>query len=168
MQGMTIETAKRAAKGLVGPVNSVLLATAHAQLTREKVDPITRSVLADLGVKDEDGNPIVEPAKYWLMADGFAAAYYAEREKRLIAAGFEIDEPGKCPALVAEEIQRIAERELVRAAEEYFPEITLDKILVCSGGVDKLGDYVKLLCRLVTSERGYKNPLAKYVRKAAG
>lgn len=145
--------ARKVAKALTPMVNACLMARAHAQLMREAVTPIYAAVLDFCDVHDKDGTRITDPDKAWHMHDKYAADYYAECDKRIREAGYEV-EPGYCPALIAEGLQRDAERLLIQSAAEHVPGLDYDRLL-CAG-LGKLKECVRLLEGLVVNSPGYK------------
>lgn len=60
---------------------------------------------------------ITNPRDAYLLSDEDSAVIYAEYDQAAIAAGFTDLEPGYCPLLVAENLERQAENAVIEAAE---------------------------------------------------
>lgn len=151
----TTQQARRVAKALQSNVNTLLLATAYAQLERERVDKIQRRVLADMGLN-------CTPDKVYQLADSSAKPYYDRLNEIHLAAGFERAAEGCCPALCAETLQLEAEWALIEAAQEFFPDVTNDKLLCGTKelhGLECRQKYIDLLIGLVVNAPGYRSPL---------
>jgi hypothetical protein len=142
---------KAVSEAIEPSVNAVLMATAYAQAMRERCDKIQRRLLAS-GRYGGDG----EPKYTYLLPDEAAARYFADLDAAYREAGYTDLEPGHCPALIAESLQRDAERALIEAAEEFFPGVTLHKLL-CAG-LDKHREFLDLLIKLVVNRDGYRAP----------
>jgi hypothetical protein len=134
-------------------VNTVLLATAHAQVLREKCDKIQRRLL-DSGRYGGDCNP----DHVYLLPDEAAARYFADLDAAYREAGWTDLEPGYCPALMAESLQRDAERALIESARVAFPDVTVDRLLCAPRGLERLREYLDLLIKLVVNRDGYRAP----------
>lgn len=153
MATLNRDTARLLATFIEPHVNNVLLATAHAQLMRQQCDKIQRRLL-DSGRYGGDG----DPRHVYLLPDEAAARYFADCDAAYRDAGWTDLEPGYCPALIAEELQRHAERALIDAATVAHPEITVDRLLCAPKGLELYRDYIGLLCKLVVNRAGYKRP----------
>lgn len=157
---------------------AVLMARAIAEVERERMDKLDRELLAeipchvsqkiiDLHDKHGDteavakweacGRRITNLKDAFLMDDDDAKVYYAERQRRINAMGYQLPD-GHCPALVAENTQRDAEHCLVECAQEVFG-VTFDQLL--SSGLDTLHKYIDLLVKLVVNLPDFKNPLTQ-------
>jgi hypothetical protein len=153
-------------------VDTLLLATALAQLERERVDKIQRRVLAEeVYLMDErhwkrgrEDQRITDPGKSWLMCDVDSAQYHAELNAIHLANGFEDAAQGFCPALVAEHDQVKAEWALIEAALKWFPQCD-NGTLLCGtnteGGLETRRKYLDLLIGLVVNHPGYTSPLRR-------
>ena len=136
--------------------NSVILARLHAQTEREKMEAVDLDLIDWLAPVDRyTGKPITKPKDTWTMRDEDAATYYAERTKRIAAMGYKLPD-GYCPALCAEEVVRIAERNMVDAAGEFFPNVDADS-LICLG-LEKYRQFVELLLKLGVNHPSYQRP----------
>ncbi len=92
----------------------IFLATAHAQLTREKVDSYAVPLFQSMGFVEAPGNrgrtpgkPIEHPNNAYLSCDRDGSSplfdLYIDRVHDLhIKNGFTVEVKGKCPALIAE------------------------------------------------------------------
>lgn len=181
MANPTVKDAQRMAKNLVGIVNTYLTAKAFAQVERENVDKIEREILqstpyyADGNENTKttraDGSRITEPKRTYLMHEKDLHSYLTELRNRLEAAGYKI-EPGyerdgsiskdrwsyACPALVAEDLERLACNVVIEAAakELGYPSNYRDK-LICSG-MDNYRKFVELTVKLVVNSKYYTKP----------
>lgn len=158
-------------------VNAYLLARAHAETHREKVDKIQRNLLNTLeynvdpkwrkGHRDVGFDRITDPKDTYLMRDDQWADYYEELKHDLIKAGYNIqvraNNSYNCPALVAEDLQRTTERLIIESAAEMLGEKNdLQHTLLCAG-LDKYQQFIDLVCKLVVNMPGFKNPLTKQI-----
>lgn len=146
-------------------VDTLLLATAYAQLERERVDAIQRKVLEEqnyYGRVDGRQARIREPKQSWLMDDDSSERYFAKLNAIHLANGFARAADGYCPALCAESLQTEAEWALILAAEEFFPDCTNDRLLCGTkeqGGLETRQKYLDLMIGLVVNSPGYTSPL---------
>lgn len=146
--------AKTVAKALITPVNAVLLAQVYHEVTRERCEAIQRRLLAT-----GKYGPCRDPRKTWLpKEDGGVDGkeYYADLDAAYREAGYVDLSPGYCPALIAEDLLRVARRTLVECAQEFFPGITPDRLL-CAG-LAKYDEFIELLIKLVVNAPGYQKP----------
>lgn len=118
---------------------AVCKAQAVAETMREAVDKIQRQILLDVELYDDlaaehggrERQRITDPKLTYLSTDEAACQrYFAECNKRTRAAGLKPDDmPDEyCPALVAEDIQRRAERALLDSGGTLFG-FTADSLL---------------------------------------
>lgn len=138
-------------------VDTLLLATAYAQCERERVDKIYRKILADMGVT-------CDPKHVYQLADSTARDFYDRCNAWNLADGFAEAAQGYCPALCAESLQTEAENALIKAAAQFFPDCTNDRLLCgtkTQGGLETRRKYLDLLIGLVVNSPGYMNPLTK-------
>jgi hypothetical protein len=155
----TKANAHKVANRLEPYVNVLLLRKAYAQIEREKCDKIQRRLLAT-GSYGGDGNP---KTVYRLPAEA-TNRYFADLDTAYREAGYRHLSPGYCPALIAEHAETEAEWALIKAAEEFFPGVTNDKLLCGSkalGGLETREKYLDLLIGLVVNREGYKAPTDK-------
>ena len=166
---MTKPNATEIAASLEPHVNTLLLATAAAQLERERVDKIQRRVLAEgnyYGRRPSCTGPseqfrVTEPADAWHMDKQSAEAYHARLNAIHLAEGFAQAAEGHCPALTAERMQTEAEWALIAAAKEWFPGVTNNRLLCGTktmGGLECRQKYLDLLVGLVVNSPGYTKP----------
>lgn len=110
----------RAAVKALRPVAlEVLALRAQALVIRKQVDLVAAAILRDqVPLFNQEGERILEPARYWLSEDQQALdAYYAAQNQQLRAAGIKpaAMPDDNCPALVAEHNVVKAERVLIEA-----------------------------------------------------
>ena len=163
------QKAKAMAKGLVANVNAYLLARTVAEVEREKCDKIQRALLADREYfiaerwnRLKAPERVTEPKDAYLMGDADAAEYYAALNAAYVAAGYVLEEPGNCPALMAEHLQTQAEWALIEAAQEWFPDVDNNRLLCGTGGkgngLETRQEYIDLLVKLVVNFPTYVAP----------
>jgi hypothetical protein len=156
----TTQDPKKVAAALRPHVQTLLMRMAVAQVERERVDKIQREELTGQmyygRLRDGRQVRITEPKQSWLMDDDSAARYFAKLNAVHLAAGFAAAAEGHCPALTAEYEQTKAEWALIKAAEEFFPGMTNDKLLCGTakmGGLETRQKYLDLLCGLVINAK---------------
>lgn len=144
------------ARHIKSSVEAVLMAQAYAGTMRSAVDEIKAKILnTEPGWMGERGDKITEPKWDWLIADDTESKIYYEMvDEQCRAAGLIPKKEGNCVALEAEELQRIAERNLVKAAEKFFPEVTVDALLCSGDGLKTYKSYIDNLCGLVITTVG--------------
>lgn len=161
MPTFTKQTVAVAAQALRRHVDNALMARAHAELKREAVDKIERQILserpymADQSLTKGPPERITDPKLGYLICEPDWTDYHAKVKAIHLANGYTPAAEGKCPALVAENLQRQAEDVLIEAAEEFFPEITKDKLLCMPNSLEQLQKYIDLLVGLVVNAPGY-------------
>lgn len=149
------------AKDLTPAVDALLMATALAQLEREKVDAVKQNLLDThiftmLNDDDTPGPRITSPKYDWRMLDADHKKYCALLNAHFLAEGFTDAKRGICPALQAESTQRDAEQILIKCAETHFEGVTSHRLL-CNG-IDKRKMYIDLLIKVVVNNPNYKTP----------
>ena len=155
---MKIPDPNTVAKALTPAVNLVLVTMAHAELVREEVDGYAREVLAAGNYTSSyTGERITEPKDAWTMGDDAFPDYHAKVDAKVRAAGYDVP-PDYCPALIAEEEQRRAERALIDASKPFFG-VTTEDLLGCRKGLEKHRKFLDLLIGLCVNAPGYKSPL---------
>lgn len=159
--------AKAMSVALVRHVNTLLLAMTLAKIERERVDKIQRKVLEE-GIYTGRERPdmkqfrVTDPKRSYLMDDHSLKLYFARLNAIHLAEGFAKAAEGHCPALTAETLQTEAEWALMEAAEEFFPQVTNNRLLCGVKGKDGLTlrrEYLDLLIGLVVNAPGYVPPL---------
>jgi hypothetical protein len=129
------------------PARRVIELRRKAAALREEVDKIKRLVMAEMQLKDEEGNLITDPQNDWESND----ADFAEYDKRLqseirTALPWANELPvGVCPALFAEDLLRKAEYQLIESGAPFLG-ITAD--MVIRAGNDKRKQFLDLLLKL--------------------
>lgn len=146
-------------------VRALLLAKTFAQVEREMIDAMQRDILMDgdrplyrvIQKKQDQGRPewITDPKYAYSMSKDDYLSYSAECDHRIKQMGYDVPE-GYCPALIAESLQRKAEKILIDSAKGLIGFSFDDLIYTKPGIYDK---YVNLLCSLVISLPDWKNPL---------
>jgi hypothetical protein len=82
---------------------------------------IQDKVLAQFNVTLEDGTPVTDIKRLYLVDDETANKIYEALHTEYISAGYELKEAGYCPLLIAEDKQRKAARAMNEAMEAYIP-----------------------------------------------
>ena len=164
------QRARQVAKALEPSVQTVLLAQAMAQVERERIDALYNGILEQTRyyIRKRDAiceqERLTDHSKAWLLSDFDSKHFYGQCEFAIRKAGYTFEQvpEGYCPALMAESLQRDAEHALILAAEEFFPGVTIDKLLCGTadmGGLETLRKFLDLLIGLVVNRPGFKNPL---------
>lgn len=150
----------------------VLLATAHAQMERATIDKLEREILAQgqYYAKERDRSQgrlerITDPKHVYLMdlESPEYRDYTARVQQGIRALGYTAqDVPDEyCPALMAEELQRKAERSLVDVCEPLVG-LTFDAFFRGPKSIENLRKYLDLLLgALVNSPGGVPSPLKR-------
>lgn len=110
---------------MIAAAKNVIECRAIVQSVKPRVEKIQSDVLAAIGAKDEEGQPITDPKLSYMIADDFAEAFYSSLDLEYKNAGFNV-EPGYCPLLVAEDMERKAVRHMNKVAEKLYPGVSLD------------------------------------------
>lgn len=141
----TLPAFKRWAKDTAPAARAVLMARAHAQLQRERVDayvkPIFDSYRFTYSNKypEKAGQPLASPKHLYLADDEpMVAAFFADCDKAHREHGF-TGPAGHCPALTAEHLLVVAENWLIELAEPLFG------IESCQLDSDERAKYLDLL-----------------------
>jgi hypothetical protein len=151
-------------------VGTYLLAKAYAQTMREAVNLIHREILVECPIFADDterrgnhkGKQILSSGQLYLCSnEALCDDFYAESNTRLRKVGLKPDAmpDDHCPALVAENLERLAAQSLIESAQVVFHGLTVQKLL-CAG-LDKYNQYIDLLCRLVVSMPDFKAPILR-------
>lgn len=142
-------------------VNVVLTARAQAEVIREEIDAIKLRLLTEHAYTDEtDGKRVTEPKYDWCMPQEQFTGYLALLEEGTREAGYDVPKDF-CPALMAEETLRKAERALIDAACVFFPGTTTSALLrgtKDSGGLETHRRYLDLLTGLVVNHPSFERP----------
>lgn len=155
---------------VVNAVNSLLMAKANAQVWRERVEPIQREMLKLVGATYSDkhgrkSGPIDNPKDSWLMADEQHREWCDELDHEYRSRGWlkAEDERGVCPALKAENLERLASRAVLLAASQYNEHLHPDGLL-CAG-LETYRRAINIVCGLVVNHSTYRKP--KVFRQAS-
>lgn len=123
MKQPTLQQFKRFAKQNASLAYAVAVAQAFAQCERERVDAYIEPMFQSFSFHaraDWGGDLLTKAKQAYLCGDEAGIAkFYAEADKLHRIHGFK-GEAGYCPALVAEEIQRKAERAILEAGSEFL------------------------------------------------
>lgn len=155
---------------IAAAVNAYFVARAYAETVREAIHKIDISILRDektgkwLYRTDparlhgrENMEFITDPERAYMMSDDDAADYYAERDKRIHENGWNVKK-GYCPALIAESLQRDAERLIVSTTGPLFG-IDANDLLCAKNGLEQYRKFIDLTCKMVASHPRYKPSL---------
>ena len=167
---MKMPNARKVVAALRKNVDALLMATALAEVERERIDEIARAELASQIYTGRNphrpemakGFRITEPKDAWHMCDHDAQQYYAKLNATYVRLGYKLPSPSHCPALMAETVKTKAEWALIAAALEFFPTCDNDTLLCGTkdkGGLELRQEYLDLLIGLVVNAPGYRSPL---------
>lgn len=145
--------AKQTSFKLAPLVRKVLRLTVISQIARENMDRIYGMILADGDFRDDDGNKVLNPRDYWRIRDGEdSQMYFSLCAKALEMMGCTLPN-GNCPALVAEDLLRKAQHEMVDEAGRMLgqPQFNVNNILCQAHGLDKLKTAIDLCIKMVVN-----------------
>ena len=127
MANVNVNQFKQWCKANAGAAETVFMAQAYAELTRERVNAYVRPILESFGfTKDlSDKSPITKTGDLYLSSasEQRLAEFYQACHEAHIAHGYAKDvrdEPGRCPALIAENMLVKAEQALIGLAAPMF------------------------------------------------
>jgi hypothetical protein len=120
-QTPTLQQFKFWAKTYAPLAEAVLMAQAHAELTRERVDAYIAPILARYAFTADmsDGSVITNADRLYLTNDARVETFYTETYEANRAHGWK-GEYNHCPALVAETLLMKAQSALIDAAKPLF------------------------------------------------
>ena len=129
------------------PARRVIELRRKAAVLRAEVDKIKRLVMAEMQLKDEEGNLITDPQNDWEANDADFAEYdkRLQSEIRTVLPWANEMPSGVCPALFAEDLLRKAEYQLIESGAPFLG-ITPD--MVIRAGNDKRKQFLDLLLKL--------------------
>lgn len=134
---------------MIGAVEALLMAKAHVELTRERVVPIQKAMLALVKAVDkETGKPITEAKDGYRMSDEQFKDYLTEVHHEYIKEGFNVKQD-YCPLLIAEDLERQAKHALILAmnAQKEFESVTVNGLLCL--GIAKYEQFIDLCIKLI-------------------
>jgi hypothetical protein len=146
-------------------VNAYLFAKANAALWRERVDAVKVDLLRLVkatyarGGTDRAGQPITNPAHDWRMADDQWADYITECRQEWAARKWITEAEAKegiCPALRAEELERLAARAMLLKASTTIDTFDPDGLL-CAG-LDTYRKALDLVVGVTINHPTYRKP----------
>lgn len=94
-----------------------------------------------------DGSLITSPDHDYAMCDEDFGIYFAAIKKHRDAAGLKVKNDDECPLLVAEAIQRDAERNMINAMYP-ITKLSLEDLL-CKGGLSSYRELIDLSLKLL-------------------
>lgn len=122
----TVETFRQFSREIAPAARAVVMAQAHAQLERERVNAYVLPILLRYAFVDgmsrdsHKGAPITNVDHLYLSTDeARVVEFFAECDAAHRANGF-TGPVGHCPALVAENLQSQTERAFLKLAGEFF------------------------------------------------
>lgn len=154
--------AKNVAKAMEPYVELLLFSMTHAQMEREKIDVLERRLL---GSGRYGGNG--DPKLAWTLPDEAFQRFLDDKHVELLAMDYDL-ERGYCPALIAEHSQIKAENALIEAAQQFFPDVSNDRLLCGTddkGGLELRREYIDLMIKMVVNRPGYKGLPERIIEK---
>lgn len=145
-------------------VNAYLIARAHAETMRKAVDEIEHQILEELPIYDTKrpgGRRLYRGDDLYLTDDAEACAgFYAEANRRERASKLKPANMGDeyCPALVAENLQRDAERLLIDTTGEPFG-VTHEKVWCAADAAQNSKAWIDSVVGFIVRQPGYISPL---------
>lgn len=135
----------------------VFVAMAWTETVRPIVEGYQRLILEDMQAPVAatwservrgDQKIITNPEHTYLMEEGDFAIYLARTKEERDQAGLHVDNDVFCPLLVAEDMQRKAERVLVEAMQP-LTGISFDRLICSRNGIENKKKYLDLTLRLL-------------------
>ncbi len=124
----------RPSSALIAAARAYFQAQALVETLRPVITGIKAALLTEMQIRVadkwiergvEDGGPITDPARAYLMSAEDAARFFPELDARIRAAGFTEQPEGYCPLLVAEALQRDAANVVLDAAVSFHGQSAL-------------------------------------------
>jgi hypothetical protein len=133
---------KRAAK-------TVFKTMAFTRIIRPIVEGYQQKILDEIKPKDVYKNEVITNPKYsYQMNDADFSVYLRRCNEERIKAKLHVENEEFCPLLVAEDLQRQAERAFVETMEP-ITHLTADKVLCSKNGLENYAKLIDLSLRLV-------------------
>lgn len=148
--------AKKIAVELVPFVKAYLVTKTNAQMWREKMEDWDRKELSSIEYhvdqkwKDRGRSleRITEPKDAWMMSESDFSDYQSERQVYIDSLNLGL-ETGYCPALVAEDLQRKAERLLLsNGCKLMNSDLTIDMLV---RNMEAYHKAIELMCGMAVS-----------------
>lgn len=127
---------------------SVLMAMAYTETIREVVDKYHAEILSIVKPKRKDGTLITKWSSLYLASDIDAEDCFLFAGDEAKKAGLKVNKEGNCPLLEAENVQRIAERNLCDIMEE-VTGLSADDLICSVSGMDNYRKYIDLTLKLI-------------------
>lgn len=166
MKDYTISHVKRLSvdPATVAAVNTYLLAKAHAEVWRDRVEPVQREMLKRIGAiygpryGKLESTPIVDLKDSWLMSDEQHTEWCRLLDAEYRSRGWlsDSDDVGVCPLLKAEELQRQAARAVLLGASAIIEHLEPHR-LICSG-LENYRKGLDLVVSLIVNAPTYRRP----------
>jgi hypothetical protein len=136
------EDMKQAAK-------TVFIAMAFTETIRPIVEDYQQKILNELKPKDVYRNEVITNPKYsYQMNDSDFQVYLKRCNEERIKAKLHVESEEYCPLLVAEDLQRQAERSFIDIMEP-ITHLSADKVLCSKDGLDNYKKLIDLSLRLL-------------------
>lgn len=150
---------------VVEAVRVWLLAKAHAQAVHAEVDEVQRQVLRELNSPPDpanvrrgaDASPILDPSRDYLLPETVWQRYHATYQERIRRGGKWADVPDEhCPALVAEELERQAQRVVIDLTA---PKFGLDAHQLLCAGLETYNKWADIHAEMAVKSPLWSDPL---------
>jgi hypothetical protein len=107
----------------------LLMAKAHTETLCPSIEAIQYKILKDGQYQQaETGLPILRVEDAYQMSEARLEKFFDELQKSYIAAGYQLERPGDCPLLIAEELERQARDLMIKQSQELHQLFNVEDI----------------------------------------
>lgn len=158
---------------MINAAELCVMAMAHTQTIRPIVEEHKKKVLAENSYPFADrfkemarkrGHELAEFCKednaIYMMSDEDFQDYHAKCLALHLSKGIKVEHPDHCPLLVAEELQRKAERHLCEVMEP-ITKLSVDDVLCSADGIKNYNQLIDLTLRLLVPYLNSSNQVLK-------
>ena len=129
---------------------AVFMAMALVKTIKPIVEGYQRKIINEMKPLDRyKGQIITNPNQSYQMGDSDFKIYLTRCNEERIKAGLKVENEEYCPLLVAEELQRKAERVFIDVMEP-ITHLSADRVLCSQNGLDNYHKLIDLSLRLLT------------------
>jgi len=138
-------------KEMIDAARRLFKAKAWVETVKPVVENYQHVILEHLQAKDKyTGEVILDLNRTYKMNDSDFADYLELCNYARKFVGLHVRNDDYCPLLVAEELVRVRERELIKSVEP-ITKLTKDDILCAKNGLEKYNEFVDLTLRYCAS-----------------
>lgn len=143
---------------MIQATNAVLMAMAYTETIRPRIEKIQNELITFWKFepcqkwKDRKISDLPEVITKWkhsyMLSDEDAKLLFAEYDEQIKKAGFNV-EPGYCPLLIAEDVERRTKRFLIDVMEPTI-KMSADELICSKNGLENYKKVIDLTLRLLT------------------